>query len=459
MKLFGGNSSDNENRKPDVSEENPGARTPRVPEDRTYYEDEDGGAPRGSLSRGMKIYLGIAIPLLAIVICALLYVLFFVKPPAGESGVSTVPTGSAATTTSATTSAPATSATSASTEATTTTTTEATTAALSEEELVEAAIMELSEEAVELSAPEKGVDDNPRREGVYTVLLVGLDDSGKRTDTIMMLTLDTDEKAVRIMSVPRDLMSTSKFGNVIKINAAYAQGIEETAAEVAAVLGYTPNRYVVVDYDAFERLIDTLGGIEVDVFMDMEYDDYSGDLHIDIKEGLQTLDGETALQYVRFRSGYAAADIKRIEIQQEFFSAVLAKLASPETILKVPELVALFRDCVETDFSAGELIWLALQYYDMDPDDIQIGKVPTHSVRYEGQDYEVAYLNTLLRRINEDGYNPYVNAITEVNLTLPPEDGTSSAETSAAETAAPAETTTAQTTAASGNTPPAWLGG
>ena len=62
------------------------------------------------------------------------------------------------------------------------------------------------------------------------------------------------------------------------------------------MLGYTPNRYVVVDYDAFERLIDTLGGIEVDVFMDMEYDDYSGDLHIDIKEGLQTLDGETALQ-------------------------------------------------------------------------------------------------------------------------------------------------------------------
>ena len=174
MKLFGGNSSDNENRKPDVSEENPGARTPRVPEDRTYYEDEDGGAPRGSLSRGMKIYLGIAIPLLAIVICALLYVLFFVKPPAGESGVSTVPTGSAATTTSATTSAPATSATSASTEATTTTTTEATTAALSEEELVEAAIMELSEEAVELSAPEKGVGDNPRREGVLRCCSWGL---------------------------------------------------------------------------------------------------------------------------------------------------------------------------------------------------------------------------------------------------------------------------------------------
>ena len=65
----------------------------------------------------------------------------------------------------------------------------------------------------------------------------------------------------------------------------------------------------------------------------------------------------------------------------------------------------------------------------------------------------------IIRRINEDGYNPYVNAITEVNLTLPPEDGTSSAETSAAETSAPAETTTAQTTAASGNTPPAWLGG
>ncbi|MEA4824638.1 MAG: LCP family protein [Clostridiaceae bacterium] len=475
MKLFSGNHSDQPSDKPkktdydaNAFDENaaPGAKSPRMPEDRAYSET-DTPAPQGSLSKGMKIYLGIAVPLLALVVCSLLYVLFFVKPPSGENvtPTSTVPSTTTTTVAPATTTTPIATTTTAATT-TTEATTEATTAALSEDEIVEAAIMELSEEATDIEAPEKGLLDNPRREGVYTILLVGLDDSGKRSDTIMMLTLDTAKKAVKIMSVPRDLMSTSKFGNVIKINAAYAQGIEETAAEVADVLGYTANRYVAIDYDAFERLIDTLGGIEINVFMDMQYTDNAGNLNIDIKEGLQTLDGETALKYVRFRSGYAAADIKRIEIQQEFFAAVLAKLASPQTILKVPELVELFRDSVETDLTAGELIWLALQYYDMDPADIEIGKVPTHSVRFEGQDYEVAYLNTLLRRVNEGGYNPYVNAITEVNLTLPPEDTATGSDVPAAATSAvttgastAAETTTAQTTAASGNTPPSWLGG
>ena len=372
-------------------------------QDRTYDTNPQ-SETRPGLSRGMKIYLGIAIPLLVLVIAALVYVIFFVKPP--ES----TPYGMSSQTAASTT-----------TEATTTATT------MSEEEQITVALAELNGAAEEIQAPEMGYGDNPRREGVYTVLVLGLDASEKLSDTMMMLTLDTQKKDVRIMSIPRDLMSTSVFGNVIKINAAYAQGIEETITEVANVLGYTPNRYVTLDYDAFERLIDAIGGVEMDVFMDMKYDDYAGKLHIDLKEGPQLLDGEKALHYVRFRSGYAAADIKRIEIGQEFFAAVIKKLASPSTILRVPELANVFRDCVKTDMSLGEIIWLTLQYYDMDPDDIHWGKVPTHSVVYEGQSYEAAYEGTLIRRINEGKYNPYKNAIDVVNLTLPPEETTAAA--------------------------------
>lgn len=412
-----------------VSEQN----TARVP---------DNDAPvRAPLPKGVKIYLGIAIPLLLLVIAALIYVIVFVKPPETNAGQSTLATE---TTTTETTTAEATTTTTVETTTTTTTTTaattttttttEATTTTKSEEEQVQDVLADLtaSEEAIAQSDPKQ-------REGVYTILLLGLDSSkNSLADTIMMLTLDANEKKINVFSIPRDLISTSAAGNYAKINASYVKGIDRTIEEVYNIIGIRPNRYVTVEYEGFEKLIDALGGIEEDVFMDMQYVDHSANLTIDIKEGTQVLDGENALKYVRFRSGYAAADLKRIEIQQGFLTKVFNKLKEPATILKVPELVNIFKENVETDMSVGEIIWFATHFYDMDSENIVCGKVPTHSQRVDGQDYEVPYEGTLLTRLNEGGYNPYEEVIFNVNLTIPPEETTAAtnADGSVATTAA-----------------------
>ena len=411
------NNKQNTNNKIGKSEVNaPDQNSARVP---------DNNAPvREPLPKGVKIYLGIAVPLLVLVIAALIYVVTSVKPPKTNAEQSTLApettTIETTTTTTTTTTTEATTTTTTTTTAatTTTTTTEATTTTKSEEEQVQDVLADLtaSEEVITPSDPKQ-------REGVYTILLLGLDSSKNRlADTIMMLTLDSNEKKINVFSIPRDLISTSAAGNYSKINASFVKGIDRTIEEVYNVIGIRPNRYVTVEYEGFEKLIDALGGIEEDVFMDMQYVDHSANLTIDIKEGKQVLDGETALKYVRFRSGYAAADLKRIEIQQGFLTKVFNKLKEPATILKVPELVSIFKENVETDMSVGEMIWFATHFYDMDSENIICGKVPTHSQRVNGQDFEVPYEGTLLTRLNEGGYNPYVDGILSVNLTIPPEE-------------------------------------
>jgi len=462
----------------------PSNAAPHRPERYGYPPVKPAGAP---LSKGMKIYLAVAVPVLVLILIALVYVLFFVKPPSGPSSATSTPTSTTPvtttppatttpiTTTTTTTQATTTTTTTASATTTTTAaTTTATTQALSEEERVLAALAEIAEEPKISAKPlsyDVDVSGYKQKDGVYTILMVGLDNSNKRTDTIMMLTLDSIEKTVSVMSVPRDLMSTSAFGNLSKINAAYAQGIERTMIEVTNVLGYAANRYIVVNYDGFERLIDALGGIEINVFMDMYYTDTKEGLVIDLKEGLQTLNGEKALHYVRYRSGYAAADIKRIEIQQEFYTAIIEKLARPETVFKIAELADILSDCVKTDLTTGEIIWLGTHFYDMNVGRIKTGKVPTHSVTIDGISYEAAYEGTLRKRVNS-GYNPYTEEITTFALTLPDETALISGTTTAsgtetgtattteaattATTTAPVTTTAATTTTVS--TPPAWLG-
>jgi len=226
-------------------------------------------------------------------------------------------------------------------------------------------------------------------------------------------------KTVSMLNVPRDTMSISKKGEIHKINAAFTEGIKRTKTEVKNLLGYNADRYVIVDYDAFENLIDAIGGVEIDVPKRMYYSDPDQDLLIDLQPGLQLLDGENALDYMRFRKGYANQDLGRIEAQQGVYKALIKQLATPKTLLKIPALAEVFFENVETDLSIGEIIWLGTQFYNMDTDNIVTETIPTYLRMYKSQSYVVASTYKMLALINKS-FNPYESEIKNVSVVVPP---------------------------------------
>ncbi len=195
------------------------------------------------------------------------------------------------------------------------------------------------------------------------------DEEGTRTDTIMVGCYNSVTNGIDIMSIPRDTLvsataanfeimqerNPSLGSNVMMVNSIHSyagseDGPEMLTEELANLLDISIDYYIRVDFDAFHYFIDSIGGVDFDVPRDMKYDDPTQDLHIDLEAGMQHLDGEKAEQLVRFRKdnyggGYALGDIDRIQVQQDFFKALVKKAVSADTIKSNPQayLTTLFK--------------------------------------------------------------------------------------------------------------------
>ncbi len=252
------------------------------------------------------------------------------------------------------------------------------------------------------------VSGKDRRDGVYTVLVAGTDYDGTRTDTILLATIDTKEGTVNVLSIPRDTRAYMEDGSVHKINAAHNRGSERMLIEITNTIGFTPDNFVVLDYGDFKSMIDALDGVDVDVPMDMYY--VADDMVIDLKKGQQTLNGEQALMFMRYRAGYADADLGRIRAQQTVFLSLADKLMSAQTIWSIPKLAKIFYDDIETDFKLSEIVWLGIKCIGMDFAGFSVDMIPGH---ISGADY-VVDVEDALALINEK-YNPYTKPITVLN--------------------------------------------
>ncbi|MBO4853475.1 MAG: LCP family protein [Schwartzia sp.] len=196
------------------------------------------------------------------------------------------------------------------------------------------------------------------------IMVMGVDprtDDTGRSDTLFLVSLDESAKRASVLSIPRDTRVEMEKGAYEKINHAYAYGGHEyTQAMLERLLATRLDGYVLVDIHAFERMIDALGGVDIDVEKSMHYEDpwdEDGGLVIDLEPGEQHLDGAGAMQYVRFRD--EEGDIGRIRRQQKFLQALLARAASPEVIPHIPQLVREMASVVETDMEVGEMIRIA----------------------------------------------------------------------------------------------------
>ena len=166
-----------------------------------------------------------------------------------------------------------------------------------------------------------------RKDGFYTVLLCGTDDGNGGSDTIMLAAVDTETKAIHVVSIPRDTLVNEDW-TVKKINSAYNRsGIEGVEEQVEKIVGFPVDFYVTVDLQAFIDLVNAIDGVDFEVPIDMNYDDPAQDLHIHFSAGMQHLDGQEAMEVVRFRhnndgSGYPLQDLDRIKTQQAFLKTV-----------------------------------------------------------------------------------------------------------------------------------------
>ena len=236
------------------------------------------------------------------------------------------------------------------------------------------------------------VSDN---ENMYTFLVIGFDQVAYHTDTIMVGALDTEEHTIDVVSIPRDtLMNIS--GGTKKINELVLRGrgnCDSSASEeekmqagmdrmlegIRDLLGFDVDVYAAVDLEAFVELINAIGGVDYDVPVDMHYTDPSQGLVIDLEAGPQHLTGEQAVGVMRFRSGYATADIGRIGTQQDFLMSIASQFLSLGSIPHLGEFISIFQEYVFTNMDTANLAFFARQFLMCKSEDINFHTIPAET--------------------------------------------------------------------------------
>ena len=197
----------------------------------------------------------------------------------------------------------------------------------------------------------------PFKDNKVNILAVGYDsdiNGAARADTIILISLNVDTNQAAVVFLPRDTYVDSQKRNFTKLNSSHDYGgIKLTQKTVEEILNINVDYYLETDFRGFEKIIDQLGGVNIEVAHNLNYVDKAGGLYINIPAGEQTLNGKEALQYVRYRD--LRGDIGRIERQQKFINAVLKKALSPAIITKIPGIIKEVNNTVNTNIPVQDV--------------------------------------------------------------------------------------------------------
>lgn len=223
-------------------------------------------------------------------------------------------------------------------------------------------IMQSSYEPIVRETPKREKKVDPHIDNI-SVLFVGMDDSekrkfsgGSRTDALMLATFNDKEKSVKLVSLPRDsYVYIPSKGYKDKINHAYGRGgIVSTIDTVETLLDVPVDYYINLNFNAFVDIVDSLGGIEVEVpyeFREQDSHDKKNAIHL--LPGPQVLNGEQALALARTRK--KDNDIERGKRQQLILKAIIDKAVSIKSIMKYGEIIDSIGANMKTDLSFGEM--------------------------------------------------------------------------------------------------------
>lgn len=198
-----------------------------------------------------------------------------------------------------------------------------------------------------------------------------------RSDTMLLLRFQPEDNSLKLLSIPRDSRVRFPDGNYDKINSANAIGGVPLTKEVIQenFEGITIDKYIRVTTNAFKDLVDLIGGVEVYVPMDMKYTDKTQGLYIDLREGKQTLNGDEAEQFSRFRADNLG-DIGRVQRQQMLLKALRQKLQSPQGLFKIPQAIKLLQEDIDTDLTSSEIYNLVAFGLTVDKENVRMVMLP-----------------------------------------------------------------------------------
>lgn len=233
-----------------------------------------------------------------------------------------------------------------------------------------------SEGAVALTPPMVNERVNVLVLGVDAGLLPGGKSGPLRADTNIVLSFDPATSLVSVLSIPRDSrVVIPGRARLDKIAHAHVHGgIMLAVSTIEQLLDMPIHYYVRVEIDAFSQLVDAIGGVDIFVEKNMNYRDPYQDLVINLRMGQQTLDGDKAMQYVRYRG--ADGDIGRVKRQQAFLLATLKTALRPSNLLRVNELVSIALSNVRTNIDAATVLRHLPQLDQIGPDKVQMWMMP-----------------------------------------------------------------------------------
>jgi LCP family protein required for cell wall assembly len=217
---------------------------------------------------------------------------------------------------------------------------------------------------------------------------IGSDLDG-HSDAILLIRFDPVKQKIAAISIPRDTLTLVPDLGMTKINTAnFVGGAPLAARTVSKLLGGVPiDRYVRVNVQGFNQLIDALGGVEVYVPKDLKYQDDSQRLYINLKAGKQVLNGDKAVQYMRFRQD-DLGDIGRVQRQQAFIRALIEQKLHIETVAKIPEILNILHDNLDTNLTVEEMLALGSFAAKIGRKDTRLLMLPG---RFSTHEYHLSY--------------------------------------------------------------------
>ena len=284
------------------------------------------------------------------------------------------------------------------------------------------------------------LNQGTRIDDVFTFVVGAVDENQTRTDALMVATMNTKEKTINVMNIPRDTMcNNGESGAWRKINAAYAtkKGIEQTKVEIERLMGFQPDKYVIVNFEGIAAIVDAIGGVDYDVPFRMEYHDPSQHLDIDLQPGMQHLTGKQTVEFLRWRHNndyskqYVNGDEGRVENQQKFLKELARQVLQVKNATKIPKIAEAVSKNVKTDFTTGELLWMGTQALQIDNANLKFFTLPGYgAMSYAGSDpYKYSFFfpkeKETLELINKY-FNPCEEPITKLDMVTGPAESSSS---------------------------------
>ena len=279
-----------------------------------------------------------------------------------------------------------------------------------------------------------------REEGSYNFLVVGRDVVALNTDVMMIVNLDLDDNSMTIMQMPRDTFITvnsspkklnSVFGLFYNSSSAsndegkIHDGMKGLSDTLSSNLAINIDFYAYMNLNGFGAIVDAIGGVDMYVPYRMYYTDkyQNPPLYIDLQEGQQTLDGDMAQQFVRFRSSYVNGDLGRQDAQKLFMTAFMESFKTKISITNVVPVVTSILGNLEHSLTVSDAAYLVREAMQMDFSNITMFTAPNTPVTYYGGSYVVLHRAAMYKVMNEnfnlfDGDIPDASFDKDKNFTL-----------------------------------------